>query len=118
MSPGPSSAGETACRFVSSRGILTSCDAHARRPRSSHSRIPFGLSRVLRTARVVYLCTDMVPQFVREHVPRRNTPFTLMTGDSDLAVAARCSINATSRRGRRVGSSPDCRSWSWTTGVR
>jgi hypothetical protein len=88
MSPGPSSAGETACRFVSSRGILASCDAHARRPRSSHGRIPFGLSRGLRTARVVYLCTDMVPQFVREHLPRRNTAFTLVTGDSDLAVAA------------------------------
>jgi hypothetical protein len=37
---------------------------------------------------VVYLCTDMVPQFVREHLPRRSTPFTLVTGDSDLAVAA------------------------------
>jgi hypothetical protein len=37
---------------------------------------------------VVYLCTDMVPQFVHEHLPRRRTPFTLVTGDSDLAVAA------------------------------
>jgi hypothetical protein len=36
---------------------------------------------------VVYLCTDMVPQFVREHLPHRRTPFTLVTGDSDLAVA-------------------------------
>jgi len=88
MSARPSSAGETACRFVSSRGILKSCDAHARRPRSSHSRIPLGLSRILRTARVIYLCTDMVPQFVREHLPRRSTAFTLVTGDSDLAVAA------------------------------
>ena len=84
----PSGTAESACRFVSSRGILKSCDAHARRPCSSQSSIPLGLSRVLRTARVVYLCTDMVPQFVHEHLPRRSTPFTLVTGDSDLAVAA------------------------------
>ena len=83
----PSGAGESACRFVSSRGILRSCDAHARRPRSSQGSIPRDLSGVLRTARVVYLCADMVPQFVREHLPRRSTPFTLVTGDSDLAVA-------------------------------
>jgi hypothetical protein len=81
-------AGESACRFVSSRGILRSCDAHARRPRSSQGRIPPDLGRILRTARVVHLCTDMVPQFVREHLPRRSTPFTLVTGDSDLAVVA------------------------------
>ncbi len=84
----PSGAGESACRFVSSRGILRSCDAHARRPRSSDGSIPRDLGRVVRTAGVVYLCTDMVPQFVREHLPRRSTPFTLVTGDSDLAVAA------------------------------
>ena len=84
----PSGAGESACRFVSSRGILRSCDAHARRPRSSQGRIPPDLGRILRSARVVYLCTDMVPQFVREHLPRRSGPFTLVTGDSDLAVAA------------------------------
>ena len=82
----PPGAAETACRFVSSRGILKSCDAHARRPRSSQGSIPLGLSRGLRTARVVYLCTDMVPLFVHEHLPRRSTPFTLVTGDSDLAV--------------------------------
>jgi len=84
----PSRMGESACRFVSSRGILRSCDAHARRPRSSQGRIPPDLGRILRSARVVYLCTDMVPQFVREHLPRRRGPFTLVTGDSDLAVAA------------------------------
>ena len=78
----PSGAGESACRFVSSRGILRSCDAHARRPRSSQGSIPRDLSRVVPTARVVYLCTDMVPQFVREHLPRRRGPFTLVTGDS------------------------------------
>ena len=86
--PVPSGSAETACRFVSSRGILKSCDAHARRPRSSQDSIPRDLGRVLRTARVVYLCTDMVPQFVREHLPCRSTPFTLVTGDSDRAVAA------------------------------
>ena len=86
--PVPSGTAETACRFVSSRGILRSCDAHARRPRSSQGSIPRDLSRVVRTAGAVYLCTDMVPQFVREHLPRRSTPFTLVTGDSDLAVAA------------------------------
>ena len=79
---------ESACRFVSSRGILKSCDARARRPRSSQESIPRDLDSVVRTARVIYLCTDMVPQFVREHLPRRSTPFTLVTGDSDLAVAA------------------------------
>ncbi len=84
----PSGTAESACRFVSSRGILRSCHTPARRPRSSQGSIPLGLSRILRTARVVYLCTDMVPQFVREHLPRRGTPFTLVTGDSDLAVAA------------------------------
>jgi hypothetical protein len=83
----PSGTGDSACRFVSSRGILKSCDAHARRPRSSQSSIPRDLSRVVRTTRVVYLCTDMVPQFVREHLPHRRGPFTLVTGDSDLAVA-------------------------------
>ena len=86
--PVPSGTAETACRFVSSRGILKSCDAHARRPRSSQGSIPRDLSRVVRTAGAVYLCTDMVPQFVREHLPRRSTPFTLVTGDSDRAVAA------------------------------
>ncbi len=86
-SPVASGAAEAACRFVSSRGVLKSCDAHARWPRSSQGSIPCDLSRTLPTARVVYLCTDMVPQFVRECLPLRSTPFTLVTGDSDLAVA-------------------------------
>jgi hypothetical protein len=73
--------------LVSSRGLLKSCCAHNRRPISSSARIDEDLLAQHRAGGSIYVCTDAVPEFVRTWLPRVTAPFTLVTGDSDMAVS-------------------------------
>jgi hypothetical protein len=74
--------------FVSSRGILNSCSAHNLRAISSAPSIDATLLARSIPGGSIYLCTDAVPEFVRSWLPKVEQPFTLVTGDSDLPVAA------------------------------
>lgn len=81
---------EASCRFVSSRGILKSCDLHPAQPVSSSGKIPLGMKLAI-SGRFseLYLNTEMVPKFIRRYLYRVRHPFTLVTGDSDRAVSPR-----------------------------
>jgi len=81
--------GEAGCRFVSSRGILKSCRVHALKPRSSSNKIPVWFARAFKHGvSEIYLCSDMIVPFVSTLLPQARCPFTLVTGDSDLYIAA------------------------------
>jgi hypothetical protein len=72
--------------LVSSRGILKSCGAQNRHPVSSHTALDVNLLSNHRPGGSIYVCTDAVPEFSRNVLPRISTPFTLVTGDSDRPV--------------------------------
>ncbi|VCU69761.1 hypothetical protein PIGHUM_01826 [Pigmentiphaga humi] len=79
---------EHACRFVSSRGLLRSCELHAPTPVSSSGRIPVPVRIGFRAGfDSFYLTPEMLDRFVRKHMPAVSRPFTLVTGDSDIAIA-------------------------------
>jgi len=102
---------ENFCELVSSRGILLSCDVQPKKLESdsvklsliriqSHLRgnkaisdvdsaISFGAKRYLKEIAAqgdgvtVYVTTKALPAFVEQVLPRIQTKFTLITGDSD-----------------------------------
>ena len=73
-------------RFVSSRGILRSCHAHNAKPRSSAAEIDPDILERLPPYGSIYVCSDALALFARSVLPRIAHPFTLVTGDSDLAI--------------------------------
>lgn len=84
----PAAGDETACRFVSSRGILKSCPARNRRVKSSTRKIEGRAVRALKSGGTIYVCTRALPRFVENFLPQIAVPFRLVTGDSDLTVSA------------------------------
>lgn len=81
---------EAACRFVSSRGLLRSCDLHWSTPRSSYETVPAEIAdRLSDHTGSLHLSTDMLTDFVDNHLSRLSRPFTLVTGDSDAEVGPR-----------------------------
>ena len=83
--------GEEHCQFVSSRGILKSCDFHPRNPISSirafpHADYPTDWFERLQPGNSVYVCTSALPDFVANifpRLPQSSSPFVLVTGDAD-----------------------------------
>jgi hypothetical protein len=82
---------ENSCQFVSSRGILKSCDVHPRNPVSSvrtiqHTDYPPDWISELRPGNSIYVHTSAMPDFVANVFPsllQSSTPFVLVTGDAD-----------------------------------
>jgi hypothetical protein len=77
---------ERFCSFVSSRGILKSCDRHNKNPQSSNDHIDPDLLDGLNMGDSIYVCYEALPNFVRNFLPKIFTFFTLVTGDSDHDV--------------------------------
>lgn len=77
---------EPACEFVSSRGILKSCNVHSATPRSS-VRAMGGYSvdsiRAMKPGDAIYVCSSAVPEFIRTAFPLISVPFILVSGDCD-----------------------------------
>lgn len=73
--------------FVSSRGILKSCRAHNKQPASSNTRIDADLISQHRPYSSIYICTDALRNFSDNFLPSIQTPFTLVSGDSDTPVS-------------------------------
>lgn len=73
-------------RFISSRGILKSCDIHNLNPTSSSNEIDIDLVNFLPENPSIYICTDAIFNFSESFAPKIVKPFTLVTGDSDLAI--------------------------------
>ena len=74
---------ETDCKYVSSRGLLKSCDVKSATPYSSiRQLVNYDFSR-LRAGDSIYICNSAIP-FFREHVfPRIPVAFRLVSGDCD-----------------------------------
>jgi hypothetical protein len=78
-------ASEVDCRFVSSRGILKSCDIHSARPHSSINQLVEYNWDALRPGSTVHVCSSAISQFasILEQIP---CPIILVTGDADEDV--------------------------------
>ena len=73
---------ENDCRFVSSRGILKSCDIHSDTPISSINQMVNYRWDNLRPGSTVYVCTSAIGQLAHslEQIPY---PIVLVSGDAD-----------------------------------
>ena len=74
--------------FVSSRGILKSCGSHNLRAMSSSTQIDEDLVLQHRSGGSVYVCTDALERFADNVLPQIQSPFVLVSGDSDESVNA------------------------------
>jgi hypothetical protein len=76
---------ETACQWVSSRGLLKSCDHRNRLPQSSNRHIDADLLDGLSPGNTVHVCSWLtITRFVKEFVPRLTHPIVMVTNDSDM----------------------------------
>ncbi len=73
--------------IVSSRGLMKSCCAHNHRPVSSGALIDADLLTRHRPGGSIYVCSDALPEFAARLLPQLEAPFTLVSGDSDLAIS-------------------------------
>ena len=82
---------ENNCYFVSSRGLLKSCDFHSSSPRSSWGYDNQYLLDMLNGPNMfngmsIYVCTDLLPFFLDNILPGIKHLFYLVCGDSDARV--------------------------------
>ena len=82
---------ENTCHFVGSRGLLKSCDFHSHEPRSSWAHDYQYLIEMVKGPNMyngmsIYLCTDMVPFFFIQILPKLKHNFFIVSGDSDATV--------------------------------
>jgi len=78
---------ENLTTFVSSRGILKSCDSHNKKPTSSSPHIDPNLIDHHRPGGSIYVCTDALVNFAENFLPRIVCDFVLVSGDSDVPIA-------------------------------
>lgn len=77
---------ESDCEYVSSRGILKSCDCRSLTPHSSiRSVINQDFSR-LTDGDSIYICSSALPDFVSHTLPEIKTRFVLVSGDADNPI--------------------------------
>ena len=80
---------ETACEFVSSRGVLKSCDIHNPTPKSSSDFLEPSVYSNLPAGSTVYVCTEAIPTFLETYLPLAKGPIILVSGDSDLPFSVK-----------------------------
>jgi len=74
-------------KFVSSRGILRSCDLFNLSPQSSSREIDYGAEARLPAGGSIYCCTDALENFANFVIDAIAEPFVLVSGDSDTVVS-------------------------------
>lgn len=72
--------------FTSSKGLLKSCAKHNLAPKSSSTAIDINILDGLKSHDSIYVCSDALNEFVQHHLPRIDTEFRLVSGDSDLTI--------------------------------
>ena len=82
---------ENQCHFVSSRGLLKTCDFHSDYPRSSCSNDTLYLFDMIESTKMhngmsIYICNDILPFFIITILPQISNTFVLVSGDSDTTV--------------------------------
>jgi len=76
---------ENQCKYISSRGILKSCDVHSLTPVSSTGELLGYDFSQLKPNDVMYVCSTAISRFIRDIFPAIQTPFVLVTGDCDAS---------------------------------
>lgn len=79
---------EADCEFVSSRGLLKSCDVHPPDPVSS-TLYSYNW-KTLKPGSVVYIHGSAISAFVKKAFPRITVPFVLVSGDCDFTIPFDC----------------------------
>lgn len=74
------------CEFVSSRGLMRTCDLYPSEPASSTPRVSYRTWEVSRKGEILYVQGSAVPDFIQNMLPRIQRPFTLVTGDCDQSI--------------------------------
>ena len=82
---------ENNCYFVCSRSILKSCDFHSPNPCSSWCYDRDYLVNMINSNNMfdtmsIHICTDVIPFFTNEILPKIKHTFYLVSGDSDATV--------------------------------
>ena len=72
--------------FVSSRGIIRSCNSHNKELKSSSDHIDADILRNHFPGGSIYICTEAILNFVDHFLGNINQPFILVTGDSDIRI--------------------------------
>jgi hypothetical protein len=75
-------------QFISSRGLLKSCNSHNRKPISGNPHIDDDLLRNHQSGGSIYVCTDALINFSNNYLPKITEKFILLSGDSDIRVDA------------------------------
>jgi len=76
---------EDKCNFISSRGILKSCDIKSIYPISSCKNLNgYDFSNIVENS-IVYICSDAINEFIKK-IDEIKCKFILVTGDSDLSM--------------------------------
>lgn len=78
---------EQNCKYVSSRGILKSCDIRSITPISSIRELynyNYNFNDI-KDGSIIYVCNDAIPSFVN-YTKNMNNKFILVSGDSDSTV--------------------------------
>lgn len=76
---------ENNCHFVSSRGIMKSCDVFPSSPVSSTQMIDF-TAWTVQNNDVIYIQGSALKDFIKNMLPRIKCNFTLVTGDCDESM--------------------------------
>lgn len=76
-------------RFVSSRGLLKSCDYSSLEPRSSIRQLinypDLNIIRYIKTPSI-YVCSSAIPHFIKAMLPLIDFKFILVSGDCDETI--------------------------------
>jgi hypothetical protein len=77
---------EAACEYVSSRGLMKSCDVYPSNPVSSTRRCYDYDWSALKPKSSVYIIGSSIPHFLQVAWPLIKVPFVLVTGDCDQSM--------------------------------
>jgi hypothetical protein len=82
---------EEKCFFVSSRGLLKSCNIKSYNPNSSSSDDYNYLNEMIIKNKMfnnmsIYVCNTMIPYFIHNIMPKINKYYILVSGDSDTTM--------------------------------
>jgi len=77
---------ENNCEYVSSRGILKSCDIHSVLPISTTKTLSNYDFSALRAGATIYVCGTAIHDFIEEYSHKIRCPYVLVSGDCDATV--------------------------------
>lgn len=77
---------EAGNHFVSSRGLIRSCNSHNKVLHSSSDHIDSDILDTHISGGSIYICSEAILNFVDHFLDKINKPFILVTGDSDIRI--------------------------------